>query len=110
MNTSRNQAGGSQPKPFRLAANSRQDRHSRYDFLSPKKRALRDGEANCFGNFQIDNELELRRLLQRQVAGLCASEYLTPNWEAVILNHADPDTFGSRRAMESASILGRPDA
>jgi hypothetical protein len=47
-----------------------------HDTSSPKERALRDGHANRSGNFQIDDELELRRLLHRQVPGLRAIEYL----------------------------------
>ena len=35
---------------------------------------------NCFSRLEIDDQLEIRRLLHWNVVGLLAAEYLATNW------------------------------
>jgi hypothetical protein len=45
-------------------------------FVGRGQQRRRDGEAEGFGGFQIDDQLETRRLFDRQIAGLCAFQDL----------------------------------
>ena len=42
------------------------------DLVGAGEERLRDGEAERLGGLQVDHQLEFGRLLDRQVAGLCA--------------------------------------
>jgi hypothetical protein len=42
------------------------------DFVGGGQQRRRNGEAEGFGGLQIDDQLETRGLLDRQIAGLCA--------------------------------------
>ena len=45
------------------------------DLVSSQEERLWDGEAECFGSLEIDDELKLGRVLHRQVGRLSAAEY-----------------------------------
>src|SRR5580704_14641845 len=50
-------------------------RRSLFDHLVGSSEQVRwDGEAECLGSFEINDELKLRRLLHRQVAGMLTFE------------------------------------
>src|SRR5664280_2858279 len=38
--------------------------------------SVRNLQADCFGGFEVDDELEIRRLLHRHVGGFGAAQYL----------------------------------
>ena len=42
------------------------------DSIRPRKHAGWDRQTNLFGRFEIDHQLELRRLLDRQIGSLSA--------------------------------------
>src|SRR5580704_10305163 len=46
-------------------------------FISLSQQRRRDAEAECVGGLEIDDELECRRLLDRQISGLRALQYLS---------------------------------
>src|SRR3954447_14382345 len=46
------------------------------NFVGGGQQQWRNGEAEGFGGLQIDDQLETRGLLDRQIAGLCAFEDL----------------------------------
>ena len=46
-------------------------------FVRPRQYRLRNDEAEVLGSFQVDYQIELRRLLDGQVAGLGALENLS---------------------------------
>src|SRR5262249_47552948 len=46
------------------------------DLIRPQQERRRDGEAEGLGGFEVDDELEFRRLLDGKVGGLCALEDL----------------------------------
>ena len=62
-------------------------------FIRPKQDRLRDRQVERFGGLEIDDEIEFRRLLDRQVAGLGAFEYL------VHVGSAAPKQIGSVRSI-----------
>src|SRR5262245_46418223 len=45
------------------------------DLVSSQEERLWDGEAECFGSLEVDDELKLGRVLHRQVGRLSAAEY-----------------------------------
>jgi hypothetical protein len=46
------------------------------DFVGRGQQRRRNGEAEGFGGLEVDDQLETRRLLDRQIAGLCAFQDL----------------------------------
>src|SRR5215204_4821793 len=54
----------------------RKSRWSLDDFISGGQQRRRNGEVEDFGGFQIDDQLETRGLLDRQIARLCALQNL----------------------------------
>ena len=46
------------------------------DLIRPQQQRRRDGEAERLGDLEVDDQLELRRLLYGQVGRLCALENL----------------------------------
>src|ERR1043166_6036883 len=46
------------------------------DLISPPKERGGDGEAECFGGLEVDDQLELRRLLDGEFGGLGALQDL----------------------------------
>ena len=45
-------------------------------FISRGQQRRRDGEAQRFGGLEVNDQLETRRLFDRQIAGLCAFQDL----------------------------------
>jgi hypothetical protein len=55
-----------------IATNAPQQKASLFDYLiGARKQRTRDGEAECLGGFEVDHELELGRLFNRQITRLC---------------------------------------
>ena len=67
---------------------------SSYDPIRSRQHIRRNREADLLGRFQIDDELELRRLLHRQISGLGAFQNL------VHISGGAPVHVGKARAVK----------
>src|SRR4051812_28407316 len=56
------------------------------DLIRSKQQRLRNDQAERARRFQVDDEIELRRLFDRQISGLCAFENLVDECRGMAIN------------------------
>src|SRR2546422_952071 len=69
------------------------------DLVRPLEQRLRDRQAECFGGLEVDDQLELRGLLDREVGGFGTPEDL------VHIDGAAPDELAVIRAVAHPCAL-----
>src|SRR5206468_11864110 len=68
---------------------------------------LRNRKSECLGGLEVDHQLELRRLLDRQISGFCAFEYSVHEARRVSIGVGDARPIGHEPANVDAVPLSK---